>query len=379
MLTYCGNVHAAEDLDSWLDTTRRFAGPLAARRRAAGQPFGLGTWWNAATVALLHGDPAARDRVRSLLAAEGLSIWTLNVFPFGAFHRGPVKTAVYAPDWADESRLMYTRQAAEVLADLGSEQPCVPLSTLPLAFEPRDPRVLARNLARAASHLHAVEAASGLHMVLLLEPEPFCQLETVAQAIEFFETWLLREGAWTVPEERLRRHLGVCVDLCHLAVVGEDALDALDRLDAAGIRCAKIQVSACVEVRRPEGLDRLLEFDEPVYLHQTVAADGARALDLPEVAVRRTEFAAAGPLRTHFHVPVFWDDPGPLGSTRAELERVLRGLPGRSRAVPLLEVETYTWDVLPGFVRGEAALLDGIDAELRFVDAQLGGDSPASS
>jgi hypothetical protein len=171
-----------------------------------------------------------------------------------------------------------------------------------------------------------------------------------------------------VSEELLRRHIGVCVDLCHLAVVREDAVVAVGDLRRRGISDAKIQVSACLELRDPEALDLLVAFDEDVYLHQSVAAGGARALDLDDLSRRGAEFREAGVIRTHFHTPVFWDQEGALGSTRDELHRVLVGLP---RPLPLLEVETYTWGVLPGAVRGEDSLLDGIERELVWVGERL--------
>src|SRR5690606_4643530 len=140
-----------------------------------------------------------------------------------------------------------------------------------------------------------IEAQTGVCCMLALEPEPNCLLETVAQTALFLEQWLFEEGAWsTVPEQHLRRHLGVCVDLCHLAVLGEDALQALADLRRRGITVAKIQVSSCLEVRDAAGIDRLLAFEEARYLHQTVAANGIRSLDLDDVRARRDEYEHAG-------------------------------------------------------------------------------------
>jgi hypothetical protein len=206
---------------------------------------------------------------------------------------------------------------------------------------------------------------------LALEPEPACLLETCAGAAAFLEQWLFDEGNWTtVPADVLRRHLGVCVDLCHLAVVGEDALSALRDLQQRGIAVPKIQVSSCLEVRDASGLDALLRFDEPRYLHQTVAADGTRALDLPGVAAARLAFAKGGVVRSHYHVPLFWDQPGAFGSTQKEVARVLRALPGLAAPLPLLEVETYTWGVLGDFA-GKAPLHERISRELAWAQAQL--------
>jgi sugar phosphate isomerase/epimerase len=364
LLTYCGNVHPATDVDSWLALTERFAVPIGGKQRAAGDSFGLGTWWTAATAAVLASDDAEFRRVREFLARHDLSIWTVNVFPYGDFHGTPVKEAVYRPDWTTDERVRFTLDVAEVVARLGagSQRTPVPMSTLPLGFGDIDRGACVANVSRVAARLAALRADHGVHLVLALEPEPFCAIETVGQAAAFLEEVF---GAGLADEPLLRDHLGVCVDLCHLAVVGEDPGTALQDLDGRGIQWPKVQVSSCLELRDPAGLDQLLAFDEPVYLHQTVGENGARALDLAAVATRREEFAAAGTLRTHFHMPVFWDAPeAALGSTRDRLRRALAEMP---RPLPLLEVETYTWGVLPGWERTDRALLDGIVEELAFV------------
>jgi hypothetical protein len=217
--------------------------------------------------------------------------------------------------------------------------------------------------------------------VLALEPEPDCLLETAAATATFLERWLFDEGAWTtVPGDVLRRHLGVCVDLCHLAVVGEDPVAALDDLDRRGIAVPKVQVSSCLELRESRALDELLAFDEPRWLHQTVAARGLRALDLAGVRARREEFARAGRLRSHYHVPLDWDAPGAFGSTQREVVRALRALAQRSGPRPLLEVETYTWSVL-GERAGwaEAPLAQRIARELDWVHAQLAAAAPTNA
>ena len=385
-LTYCSNVHAAPDLGALRTALRAHTAPVAAAARAAGRPLGWGGWLPDALAAQLAGDPAARAELAHELAAAHAPLWTLNAFPFGDFHDAVVKTAVYRPDWGTEDRLQYTRRCAEVAAALAPAGACVPISTLPLGYRapgeaPADLRVMARNLARCASAFAALEERTGVRCVLALEPEPDCLLETAAATAAFLEQWLFDEGAWTtVPAAVLRRHLGVCVDLCHLAVVGEDALHALADLHARGVAVPKIQVSSCFEVREPAGLDALLAFAEPRYLHQTVARSGERALDLPDVAAARARFAQGGRVRSHYHVPLDWDQPGPFGSTQQEVARVLRGLASLPGPVPLLEVETYTWGVLGDFA-GKAPLHERIARELAWAHGQLaaGGLRPEPS
>ncbi len=365
-LTYCGNVHAANDVDGWLAATRRYTVPVARRMTDDGHAFGLGVWWNATVAHHLATDAALRARVAEFLASERLEPWTLNVFPYGDFHDERVKAAVYRPDWAESSRADYTLDAARAVAALVPEGAVVPISTLPLGHAHGDLERMARALASVGRELATLAATTGRSVVLALEPEPCCLCETTAQVADFLESRVF--GPAGVREEAvLRRHLGVCVDLCHLAVVGEDPLAALRSLGARGVAVPKIQVSSCLELRDPAAhLDDLLAFDEPRYLHQTFGNHGLRALDLDEVKERRAEFAAADRLRTHFHLPVFWDAPGPLGSTRAELERIL---PALELPLPLLEVETYTWSVLgAGWGQdGDRSLVEGLLRELRFV------------
>src|SRR5580765_2809611 len=172
-LTYCGNVHACYELESWLRAVGECVAPVAAAAAAAGRAFGLGSWWPAPLALALATDDAVCERVRAELAARSLELWTLNVFPHDRFHDAAVKTAVYTPDWAQEERLVYTRHCAEAAAALSRPGALLPLSTLPLGYRgPRDPpadlRLMARNLARAASALAALRERTGVHCVLAL-------------------------------------------------------------------------------------------------------------------------------------------------------------------------------------------------------------------
>lgn len=374
-LTYCGNVHAADDVDGWLAGVATHAGPVAHAARAAGRAFGLGAWWPAPVAQAIATDAVVRARVREALAAQDLALWTLNVFPYAGFHDEVVKTAVYAPDWTTQARVTYTLHCARAAAALVPPASIVPLSTLPLGYRPPgqafDLTLAARNLVHVAGALAQLRADTGVHCVLALEPEPFCVLETCGQAAQFLERFVL--GAPALPdvgEATLRAHLGVCVDLCHLFVVGEDPAVAVTDLRRRAIAVPKVQVSSCLEVRSAAGVPRLLSFDEPRYLHQTVASNGARALDLDGVRACAGDFKGAR-LRTHFHMPLYWDENGAFGSTRQELERVLPQLARTVEPATVFEVETYTWSVLDAFRYG-LPLAQLISAELDFAARGLG-------
>ena len=74
-------------------------------------------------------------------------------------------------------------------------------------------------------------------------------------------------------------------------------------------------------------------------------------------------------IRTHVHVPVFLEDLGPCITTRFAVQQALQ----LHRETPLsdhLEIETYTWDVLPAHLK-TGDITDYVTRELEFVRAEL--------
>lgn len=370
-LCYCTNVHpcrSAAEVERVLDD---YAVPV---RQRAGFDIAVGLWLPAVAVDEVQRDASQRFGLRRALDARGLTCHTLNAFPFGDFHDSRVKEQVYLPDWADPRRLDYTAACAGLLADLLPEGVDGSISTLPLGFKlaQRGPGFLATAIARLldlATHLARIRNDTGRTIRLAIEPEPFCLLETTAEVVDFFRRlWEAADAAGTGPAAR--EHLGVCYDVCHQAVEFEDAATAVGGLRAAGIRINKVQISCAIQLDDPadaEARAALAAFAEPRYLHQTMAraADGRtlRAVDLsPELATSPPdEWRGARPWRTHFHVPVDAERLGPLGTTRAELRAALAAVAGLDER-PHLEVETYTWPVLPGVTATD--MVDGLAREL---------------
>ncbi|HZB39296.1 MAG TPA: metabolite traffic protein EboE [Beijerinckiaceae bacterium] len=387
-LTYCTNIHAGE---SWGEIAASLDEhvPRIKAQVAPAEPFGLGLRLSGIAAAeLARPEPLAR--FKDQLARLGAYVFTLNAFPFGPFHGTRVKEQVYEPDWRTSARASFTREAANILSALLPEGGFGSISTVPGGFKPlaRDPAAVARvvdNLLQAAAHLVAIERSSGRHIALALEPEPCCFLETVEEALDFFERHLLARPSLAhfakfagvsegEAEPALRRHLGVCYDVCHGAVEYENPVEALERLRRAGIEVPKIQLSAAMRVPRisPALVERLKPFDTGVYLHQVVAREGdrlSRYVDLRDAFAAFHEGEAQGEWRIHCHVPVFLADLGPLGSTQGALIATLRAL----RTAPLsphLEVETYTWDVLPEELK-TGFKADDVARELSFVLEEL--------
>lgn len=383
-LTYCTNVHPGESLPEVRALVRRH---VAAVKQAVtpDAPFGVGLRLSAAAAYALN-DPGELAPFRSELESLGLYCFSFNGFPYGAFHGQRVKEAVYLPDWCDPERVRYTQALAKVLGQLLPVGVSGSISSVPGCFKPRvaGPATLAsmaRGMIETVATLVDIARTSGRHLALALEPEPECALETSADAVSFFETYLygreareqLVEAADVEPHEAerlLRRHLGVCLDTCHAAVEFESPLEAYRGLLAAGVGVPKVQLSAGLRLpdRAPERLAALREFAEGVYLHQTVVRDDTglhRYLDLPDALANAERHPASAEWRVHFHVPIFLADLGLFESTQADLLPLLDEL-SRASDCPHLEVETYTWDVLPEQYRSEEVDV-AIARELRFV------------
>ena len=371
-LAYCTNVHPAEDLDGVVDQLGRYAEPV--RETLGAGLLGLGLWLGRDVAKTLAADSAAIMRLRAELAARGLEVVTFNGFPYQGFHAPVVKHAVYRPDWTEPARLAYTVDLAHVLARLLPDDAAEgSVSSLPLAWRapwPDERRRRVRDaLGELAGRLTKIHAADGRVVRVGFEPEPGCVVDTTADAV--------RELAGIDTE-----WLGLCLDACHLAVAFEEPGAALARLAAAGLPVVKTQASCALEAARPADPAERAALEaaaEPRFLHQVRerAADGTvlPADDL-DVALPGGGLAlpGAGPWRVHFHVPVHAETLGPLRTTRPVLVETLRALLGGPRALTRhVEVETYTWSVLPGAARPATAadLVAGIAAELAWTRGQL--------
>ncbi|GAA3359679.1 metabolite traffic protein EboE [Saccharopolyspora gregorii] len=350
MLSYCTNVHPAEDLDGVRAQLAEHAEPV--REALGADVLGVGLWLAADLAERLAADPAALGALRSELDGRGLAVRTLNAFPHRGFHQPVVKHRVYEPSWTTPERLRYTLHCADVLAALLPEGGRGSISTLPLGWRTpwtgHDEDAARRNLNRAARGLSRLAERTGRRIRLAVEPEPGCRLDTVADAL----AWL--PGCDT-------DHIGLCLDTCHLAVSFADPAETVRAIAAGGVDVVKVQASAALHVEDPAAARaELARYAEPRYLHQVRerGPDGIRRCDdLPRAF---DELPGDGPWRVHFHVPVHWRSDGPVRPTTGVLRDVLTALPG---PLPDVEVETYTWTVLP---EPPTDLAAGIAAELAF-------------
>ena len=370
-LSYCTNVHPCRSRN---DLERIITQEARSVQEQCGFSIGVGLWLPEVVISEVAQDATVTRSIASLLADQGLQCFSLNAFPFGDFHSERVKENVYLPDWSDIRRLDYTRLCSKFLAGVLTREDEGSVSTLPLAYKqavqsPDFSKRAIDQLVQLSRDLDRLHHETGKTIRLAIEPEPFCLLETTPETIHFFEMlWDAADKAGV--GELVRQHIGVCYDVCHQAVEFENASVAISELAAADIRINKVQISCAIELNKPsdeKARQALAAFAEQRYLHQTFArhSDGRvishtdlsqeLALDPPP------DWKQAEKWRVHFHVPVDADRLGPLGTTRPELIRALHAL-GQLPYEPHLEVETYTWPVLPGVESGD--VIAGMSREL---------------
>jgi len=392
-LTYCLNIHRGETWGENFAAIREKT--LAVRDKVApGKEFGLGLRLsNKAAVAL--NSPEALQGVLEFFEENGLYAFTINGFPYGQFHAGRVKEKVYEPDWRMAERRDYTLALAHILARLLPEGVDGSISTVPCTFKSwvktaEDVDAMVGHLTECATVLHKIREHSGKEIHLGLEPEPSCYLETTEETVRFFNGTLFPAGGEKLSaalgcsaddaEEIMRRHVGVCFDTCHVAIQFEDLAESLRQYEEAGIRISKVQVSAAL--RGPcnaASLEALAPFAEPVYLHQVKARSGSGEVwswdDLPEALVELPSRKEMEELRVHYHVPLFVEEYGALSSTGNALRQEFFSQL-RTGQTSHLEIETYTFDVLPeGMHPGDVAA--SIAAEYGWL-MEKGFTSPAA-
>ena len=406
-LGYCTNIHAGE---TWADhfAALQQAVPDLKRRLSPDAPFGLGLRLSNVASEELE-QPENLVAFQHWLAQHDCYVFTMNGFPFGGFHNTVVKDQVHAPDWTTEARVEYTKRLFRMLSvllpvdELGNAIPGG-VSTSPLSyrhwFEWEQPAARDYILSQTTQNvLDVVGDLIRLHrqtdrlMHLDLEPEPDGVIETADEFIAWFTDYLIPMGLEQLTEQfgltdeeaetAICDHVRLCYDVCHFAVGYERPADVLDKLKNYGLRVGKIQISAALKAEFPPGgppmrshsteedgretvRQAFAQFNEPTYLHQVVARTKSNELmrfrDLPDALAAFDDTHLEW--RSHFHVPIFVESYGVLQSTQDDIREVLR-LQAERQFTNQLEVETYTWDVLP--VELKADIVDSIEREVKWV------------
>jgi len=389
-LTYCTNIHPGE---TWSDHFAKLKEniPVIKKKVSPVHPFGIGLRLaNSASLELRK--QKNLEEFQNWLDENDCYVFTMNGFPYGGFHNTVVKDQVHAPDWLSADRVAYTIRLAQILAALIPEGVDGGISTSPLSYkfwhkEDQLSSVFETatfNLLQVLDQLVQIKKVTGKLIHIDIEPEPDGLLGNGKEFLQWYMQYLMPLGItyiqdrYNINEDEaasvIREHIQLCYDVCHFAVGYEDHAHMIEQIRSLGIKTGKIQISAALKSPMPEiiedrknFIEAFQKFNEPVYLHQVIARkkDG-NLLSYPDLNVAIDD--ALNPdvkeWRAHYHVPLFVSSYGVLQSTQQDIEKVL-SIHDQSMFTFHLEIETYTWEVLPEGMR--LPIADSIIREIQWV------------
>jgi len=389
-VTYCTNIHAGGNWQQTIESLKEYVLKIKAEV-AKDTPFGLGLRLsNVASEELNQGTHLSE--FKNWLDQNGIYVFTMNGFPYGNFHNEVVKDQVHAPDWTTPERVAYTKRLFNQLAYLIPEGIEGGISTSPISYKYWHTSMAgindalkkgAENLSEIILQLYKIENETGKYLHLDIEPEPDGLIEN-SEEVLFFFTHFLKPVATEILKKELNidaikakelilRYITVCYDVCHFSLAYEEPEETLKLFAAAEIKVGKIQVSSALKIIFDEGnedkiWDSLALFNEPTYLHQVTEKTGNTVKtynDLPAVLEEKGNHEE---LRAHFHVPIFVEKFDALFSTQDQILKVIDYLKEHNVSNHL-EIETYTWDVLPSTLKTD--LLQGIIREINWLTSRL--------
>lgn len=394
MISYCTNIHPAESWDETFQAISTHASAIIqnlcqlsspAQQSALGSPLNLGLGLRLSAKAareLLSDSKRPLQTFQRWLQQNNATVETLNGFPYGEFHHAIVKENVFRPDWTTYERFEYTCHLATILSELAPDTcPYASISTLPAShqwFHADEQRIFAQ-LDAICAYLHHLETTSGKRIILAMEPEPMGHFDNTWGVIDFFNK--LKNQSRRA--KLIDRHLGITYDTCHFAIMGESPDYTLPLWEEYGINVAKIQFSNAIELHPTtlDDLEILSDFNEPVYLHQTSITSTQQShshphhhlfADLDEAltwATNNPQHIPGTQWRIHYHIPLFTTPKVPLQNTASINTATITWLNSHPKFSPQLEVETYTWSVLPPSMKSNLAVQ--IAQEINAIALQL--------
>ena len=376
-LTYCSNIHSGEDWKSHFENIKKYV-PRIKKQVSPNKSFGLGLRLSNLASKELNFRNNLID-FKNWLDQENIYVFTMNGFPYGDFHGKKVKDLVHEPDWTSQKRIDYTKRLFDQLAYLLPKKINGGISSSPISYklwfknnDDKNKALIkgAENMLEIVIYLYQIEKKTRKYLHLDIEPEPNGLLENSDDVINFFQNFLYPIGIKKIKsklklnekkaKECIQKYLTICYDICHFSLAYEDPIHTFNKFKTYQIKVGKIQVSSALKIifnKNNENIiwNSLKKFDEPIYLHQVTEFKNDKVKtfkDLPELFSNQKSFKE---LRAHFHVPIFLEKFDYLYSTQDHILKVIDYINIDKTLCEHLEIETYTWEVLPSSLKTEIA------------------------
>jgi hypothetical protein len=388
-LTYCSNIHTGEGWQEHFSELRKNI-PEIKKAVAPNAKMGIGLRLaNQASIDL--SETQNLELFNNWLIENDCYVFTMNGFPYGGFHDTVVKDDVHSPDWIKLERVDYTNRMFEILAKiLPDDMTEGGISTSPLSYRfwwkdsdelEKAIQIATKNILLVVDNLLIIKEKYNKTLHLDIEPEPDGILENSDEFIDWYNNVLLPMGeehfmkkgiSQSESHEIIRTHVQLCFDICHFGVSYEEPQEVVNKLISQDIRVGKIQISSALKVDFSSDemakFEAISKYDEPTYLHQVIArkTDGSfeKFRDL-KPALEAFEVGKYAEWRVHFHVPLFLEKYNLLSSTQSEIIKTLN-IQKQKPFTNHLEIETYTWGVLPA--EFQVPLNESIVREIEWVN-----------
>ena len=394
-LTYSTLVHPGDNWDElWTSLTTYL--PQVKARVSPDEPFGVSLRLSAASARTLAGERGAARRAEALPRRQRpVPLHGQRVSRTGRSRAASSRSRSTSPTGAPSERTRYTIDVADILADVVARRhrrrrsrPRRSASSRTSPGPTSSPSYT-EHVLRVAAHLVRLEQRTGRTVTLAIEPEPHCFLETTDETVAYFERAPLLRGGRAharrssprIPISEahvaLRRHLGIVFDICHQAVEYEDIRDVA--AEARRRRHPDLQAPGSRGAAHPRGdgggrRGPAARYAETVYLTQTLEREGRPAHAVSSTSRTRSRPGRPSPARAS-GAPTSTcrcssTTSGVFRTTRFALEDALAFHQARRRCRAQLEIETYTWDVLPDHLK-TGDIVDYVCREIEWVRGQL--------
>ena len=361
-LAYCTNIHRGEGWNETFHGLNEYT--LKVKEKVSqSDPFAIGLRLGyKAALELSETGSGNLDEFIKWLDHNNCYIFSINGFPYGQFHGSRVKEQVYSPDWTFDSRVEYTNLLFDILAKILPSGMSGSVSTLPGSFkefiqdDTQQGNVIIENLARCGKHINDLIEKTGKDLHLGLEPEPLGWFENTPETLSFFKRFRNIHG------DEFDNVIGVNYDTCHLAIEYENAKESLLLLKNNNIKISKIHLSSALKLKpNQQTVDSLKEYQDDVYLHQVIArlqnGDLIRFKDLPDAIENFLKGNCNDDeWRVHFHIPLHASPDSLFDDTRDHIKDTLSVLSSDPEMCKHLEMETYTWEVLPNSMQSNSVV-----------------------
>src|SRR4026209_1030809 len=135
-LTYSTLVHQTDNWEQLRKSVNTYL-PAVKARVAPHEKFGVCLRTSAPSIELLSTEPGKVADLTQFFADQDLYLYTANACVYGVFKKQVIKEDVYEPDWATPERREYTKQVANLLAEMAPEGVNPSIQSAPLGFKPK--------------------------------------------------------------------------------------------------------------------------------------------------------------------------------------------------------------------------------------------------